>query len=149
MAGNSNHYDALTAIKSVIDGLSLSGLTGGTVIQEVCQYLDGTQTLPFVSISPYGPEKLGDETNATDGTYYGVLVAIVAKPSVNELETRLTWRQKMRRNLNNHPLSGISGGSNYNMTVEPGNVVEPRAWFDRNAFVSGFVVRAFFQEART
>jgi hypothetical protein len=147
MPGISNHFDTLTAIKTVIEGLSLSGLTGGTLIQEVSTYLDSTTTLPFVSISPYGPENLGDELNDRDGVYYGVLVAIIAKPDVNSLETRLGWRQTLRRALNNHSIAGL--GQNYQLTVEPGNVVEPRAWFDRNAFVSGLVVRASFQEPRT
>ena len=147
MPGISNHFDTLTAIKALIDGLSLPGLTGGTLIQEVSTYLDGTKRLPFVSISPYGPEKLGDELNDRDGAYYGVLVEIIAKPDVTSLETRLGWRQTLRRTLNNHSIAGL--GQNYQLTVEPGNVVEPRAWFDRNAFVSGLVVRAFFQEPRT
>lgn len=147
MSGISNHFDTLMAIKSVIDGLSLAGLTGGTVIQEVATYQDGTTTLPFVSISPYGAEKLGDEFNDRDGAYYGVLVAIIAKPDVNSLETRLGWRQTIRRKLNNASLPGL--GQNYNLTVEPGNTIEHRAWFDRNAFISGFTVRAFFQEPRT
>lgn len=147
MAGNSNHYDTLTAIKSVIDGLSLSGLTGGTVIQEVAQFENGTQTLPFISISPYGPEKLGDETNATDGVYYGCLVAIIGKTGATTLEQKLAWRQSIRRNMNSHSISGL--GANYNLEVEPGNVVEPRAFFDNKTFVSGMVVRAFFQEPRT
>jgi hypothetical protein len=147
MAGISNHYDTLVAIKAIIDGLALTGLTGGTVIQEVATYLDGQQTLPFISISPYGPERVGDELNDRDGVYYGTLVAIIAKPSVTALETRLGWRQTMRRALKNRSLSGLV--MNYNLDVEPGNVVEPRAWFDRNAFVSGLVVRAFFQEPRS
>lgn len=148
MSGVSNHYDLLTSVKSIIDGLSLSGLTGGTVIQEVATYQDGDQTLPFISISPYGPEKLSNEfgSNVRDEVGYPVLVAIIAKPDVNSLETRLGWRQTMRRNLNNHQLSD---GQNYNLEVEPGNVVEVRAWFDRNAYVSGFVVRAYYQELRT
>lgn len=147
MAGISNHYDTLMAIKSVIDALSLNGMAGGAVIQEVATYQDGSTTLPFVSLSPYGPEQLGDELNDRDGCHYGVLVAIIAKPDVNSLEARLGWRQSIRRSLNNHSIAGL--GQNYNLKVEPGNTVEPRAWFDRNAFVSGFVVRAYFQEPRT
>ena len=115
-------------------------------IQEVATYQDRTVTLPFISLSPYGPEKLGNEFNDRDGAYYGVLVAIVAKPDVNSLETRLGWRQTIRRALNNTSLPGL--GQNYNLTVEPENTVDPKAWFDRNAFVSGFIVRAFFQEPR-
>lgn len=148
MSGISNHYDAMVAIKAIIDGLSLTGLTGGCVIQEVATFQDGQIQLPFVSVSPYGPEKNPDDgfTNR-DETQYGILVAIIAKPSINALETRLGWRQSMRRNLNNHSLG--SQPQNYNMQVEPGNVIEPRAYFDRNGYVSGFVVRTMFQEPRT
>jgi hypothetical protein len=127
----------------------LSGLTGGTVIQEMATYQDGQSMLPFVSISPYGPERIPQYGgfNDRDECDYGVLVAIIAKPDVNTLETRLGWRQKMRRHLNN--ADPVANGQSYNMIVEPGSVVEPKAWFDRNGFVSGFVVRAKFQEVRT
>ena len=147
MSGISNHYDSLVAIKSAIDALSLTGLTGGSVIQEIATYQDSQTSLPFISISPYGPERLGDELNDRDGVYYGVAVCLVARPDVNSLEQRLAWRQTLRRNLHNHSLAALV--QNYNLEVEPSNVVEPKAWFDRNAFVSGFVVRAYFQEPRT
>ena len=147
MSGISNHYDAIVSIKVVIDSLSLAGMIGGTVIQEVATNLNSQVPTPFVSISPYGPEQMGDELNDRDGVYYGVLVAIIAKPDVTSLEQRLGWRQSMRRHLNNSSLSGLA--MNYNLKVEPGNAIEPRAWFDQNAFVSGFVVRCFFQEPRT
>lgn len=146
MPGISNHYDSLAAIKTIIDALSLSGLTGGSVIQEVATYQDGQTPLPFISISPYGAERVGDELNDRDGVYYGIAVCIVGKPDVTSLEQRLGWRQTLRRNLNNHSIAGLD--QNYNVVVEPGNVIEHRAWFDRNAFVSGFIVRAYFQEPR-
>lgn len=145
MAGISNHYDSMAAIKTLIEGLSLSGLTGGVVIQEAANRDD--QTLPFVSISPYGPEKADDENNAEDGIYYGILVAIIANKDVNSLEVRLGWRQAIRRKLNNQPLSGLP--TNYNMKIEPGNVVEVSAYFQNKGFVSGMVVRCYFQETRT
>ena len=147
MSGLSNHYDSMTAVKAVIDGLSLTGLTGGTVIQEVVTYQDGQYPLPFISISPYGPERIGDELNDRDGVYYGIAVCIVAKTDVSSLERRLAWRQSIRRHLHNTSLSGL--GQNYNINIEPGNVVETKAWFDRNAFVSGMIVRVYFQEPRT
>jgi hypothetical protein len=147
MAGISNHFDTLTAIKAVIDGLALTGLTGGTVIQEVANYLDQAQTLPFISISPFGPEKMGDELNDRDGCYYGVLIAIIAKRSPTDLEQRLSWRQSVRRKMNNNAIAGL--GQNYNLMVEPQNAVELRAFFDRKMFVSSIMVRAYFQEPRT
>lgn len=149
----------MTVIQGSIAALALTGLTGGAVIQEVADYQDGQLTQPFVSISPYGPEKVGDELNDRDGVYYGILVGIIAKPGVTSLEQRLGWRQTLRRNFNNVSLrylidkfglpANVNLGQNYNLKIEPGNAIEPKAFFDRNAFVSGFIVRAFFQEPRS
>lgn len=146
MSGLSNHYDTMTAIKSIIDTLSLPGLNT-SIIQEVAEYQDGQQSLPFVSISPFGPERTGDELNDRDGVYYGTLICIIGKKNVTSLEQRLGWRQSIRRKLNNTSLSSL--GMNYNLKVEPGSVVEPRPFFERAAFVSGMIVRAFFQEPRS
>lgn len=146
MPGLSNHYDTMTAIKSIVDALSLPDLNA-SVVQEVAEYQDGQQSLPFVSISPYGPEQTGDELNDRDGIYYGTLVCIIGKKNVTSLEQRLSWRQSIRRKLNNTSLSSL--GMNYNLKIEPGNVVEPRPFFERAAFVSGMIVRAFFQEPRS
>ena len=147
MPGISNHFDTLTAIQTLIELLSLEGMTGRTVIQEVAWYEDGQAELPLISVSPYGAEKLGDELNDRDGVYYGCLVAIIGRKDSSSLEQRLSWRQAMRRQLNNRSIPGL--GQNYNLQVEPGNVIEHRAYFDRKAFVSGFVVRAYFQEPRS
>jgi hypothetical protein len=118
------------------------------VIQEVAEYQDNQQTLPFVSISPYGPEQVADELNDRDGVYYGTLVAIIGKKDVTSLEQRLGWRQTIRRNLNNRT-SGLTNSYQYNYKVEPGNVVEVKAYFDRKLFISGMVVRSYFQEPRS
>ena len=143
MSGTSNHYDAMAAIKTLIEGLSLTGSPTVT-IQEAANRDD--QALPLISISPYGPERLDDEFNDRDGVYYGILVAIIANKDVTALETRLGWRQSIRRKLNNKPLSGLS--ANYNMKVEPGNAVEVAAYFQNKGFVSGMVVRVYCQETR-
>jgi hypothetical protein len=149
MAGNSNHYDAMVAIESLIDGLSLTGLTGGTVIQEVAWHQKETSgtTLPFVSISPYGPESSGDANSSEDEVGYGILIAIIASPDINTLEARLAWRQKIRRVIRNASLSGQT--RNFNLIPAPGPVVEPRAYFERNLYVSGIVVRALYEEPRS
>lgn len=152
---------------AAINALSLTGLTSGAVLQEVATYLDpGTGNtppampcaLPFVSVSPYGPEGTGDELNDVDGHYYGTLVAIIGKPSIETLEQRLSWRQTIWRNFNNttvgklittFSLSNANLPGNYNLKVSPGPVVELKAWFARNLFVSSLVVKAQFQEVRS
>lgn len=163
--GISNHYDTMQIIVSVINALSLTGLTSGAVFQEVVQYQDARPpqgpipvALPFVSVSPYGPEKIGEELNDRDGVYYGILIGIIARAGDVTLEQRLSWRQSIRRHLNNVSVSDLitqfsltpntNMGMNYKLTVEPGPCVEPQAWKDRNASVSGMVIRAWFQEPR-
>ena len=146
MSGISNHYDTMTFIQTTINGLALSG-NPSIAIQEVAVYQDGDSRLPFISISPYGPEELQFEFTSIDGVHYPTLVAIVAAKDVTSLEQRLGWRQSMRRALNNKSAMATIQG-NVNLVVKPGNVVEPRAFFDRKVFVSGFIVMAEFQETR-
>ena len=74
-----------------------------------------------------------------------------ALPGKGVVPTLIQW-DVAKHPADSLPTSNVSIaglGQNYNLVVEPGNVVEPQAWFDRSAFVSGFVVRAFFQEPRT
>lgn len=159
MAEISNHYDTMQIIVGSLTAIGLPGLTGGVILQEVATYQDTQLVLPFVSVSPFGPETRGDELNDRDGWYYPTLVAIIAKTSGQTLEARLGWRQTIRRVLNNVgtqdmiALYGLPAnpnmGQNYNLKVEPGNVIEPRAWLDRTGYISGMIVRAYFQEPRT
>ncbi len=149
MAGISNHYDTLVWIKSIIDGLSLTGLTGGTVIQEVVTFEEGQVALPFISISPTGPERMNNDEgfNDRDDVEYRTLVAIFAKKETTTFEQRLAWRQSIRRRLNN--TSNAALGMNYNVQVEPKDVVERHPSLEKKAFASGMIIRAFFQEPRT
>lgn len=149
MAGVSNHYDAMTALKTLIEGASLSGLSStGVLIQEVAEHDEkrlGT-ILPFISISPYGQETTEDANINEDGVGYPILIGIVAAPDATALETRLGWRQKIRRRLWNRSLSGLT--MNYNIKPEPLPIVDPAAWRIK-MFCSGIVARVFFEEPRT
>lgn len=157
MSGVSNHFDTITVLAATVTALNLSGLTGGVVIQEVATFQDGQIPQPFVSISPYGPETTGDELNDRDGHYYGTAVVILAQNDASLLETRLGWRQTLWRAFNNRSLTDLielyslglpSLGQNYLLKVEPSNAIESQAALDRKGFVSGFIVRANFQEPR-
>lgn len=168
MAGISNHFDAMTVIKGMIDNLVtnsiLPSITQPSVIQEMAQYQDQQIPLPFVTISPFGPEKLQDPHDedmvSLDTVGYGILVAVIGNSDINSLEQRLASRQLLRRRLKNTDLKTIiatyslPANSNlntcYRIDEEMGNVVEPGPFFERgNAFVSGFIVRCWFQEPRS
>ncbi len=146
MAGNSLHYDSMVALKARYESLNLTGLTGGVIFQELFTYQDENLALPFVSISPFGPEKTGDETSYRDGFWPGILVGIVGPLSVNDLELRLSWREKLIRASMNFAFTSIP--DHYTTKVEPGNAIEWGPFMTRKLYVSTFMVRIMAQMTR-
>ncbi len=147
MAGLSNHFDTMTAIKAAIDALALTDMTGGVQIQEASGYLDGKVALPFVSISPFGPEVWVENTPVSlNGWDYPTLVVIYANTEVNSLELRLSWRQKIRNKIANHSVPSL--GENFQFVIKPGPIIEVEQFLKRKAFVSSMIVMAKFQERR-
>lgn len=160
MAGSSNHWDVMVILKATIDALALTGLTGGTLIQEVANFQDGQAGIPFISISPYGSEEMiePDGLQDVDATGYPTAVIIMGENDTSLLEQRLAWRQTIRRNFNNTTPGALItkyslGLANpvrvYNLNVRPGNIVEPNTAFDRKGFISGMLVIAKSQEPRS
>lgn len=157
MSGVSNHYDAMVAIKAMLDtlrtagtvtGLTTTGIAGGIVIQEVAWHekgVTGTE-LDFISISPFGSETTGDANSGEDEVGYPILVALIGCPDAAKLETRLGIREKLRRRFRNKSLSGQT--RNFNLIPEPLACVDLSAW-RLKLFGSGIVVRAMYEEPRT
>lgn len=157
MSGLSNHYDAMFAIKAMIDalrtagtitGLTTTGIKGGVVIQEVAWHekdVTGTE-LDFISISPYGSETSGDANSNEDEVGYPVLVSLIGCPDASKLEQRLGIREKLRRRFRNASLSGQT--RNFNLIPEPLACVDLSAW-RLKLYGSGIVVRCLYEEPRT
>jgi|SRR6185437_5327313 len=156
MAGISNHFDTMTFIKSIVDGLELPGIMG-SLIQEIPEYQDAQiapLTLPFISIAPWGTEDLNSDPKTPvdkDSVFYPTTVIIFGKVVTGDgflaaFEQRLGWRQCIRRNLNNRRIPGLT--QNWNLVVKPGNIVAPGIRYDRVAFMSSMIVQAKFQEPR-
>lgn len=152
MAGLSNHFDIMTYCQLAIDGL---GLGLNTIIQPVLDVKVLEQLpLPLLSISPFGPEQVSDELNDQDGVAYPVLLALLVGTDPNvaanevykQLEPFLQFRQQIRRRLNNSAIAGLP--VNYNLKIEPGNVVEKSVWQERKLIAGAFVLRAYCQETR-
>lgn len=158
MSGISNHYDSMVYIQGIIQAIisagSLPNLVGGqmpVLIREVIDYKVPDVAKPHIQIAPFGPERYsGEDFNDRDDIGYGIAIAIIADadPATTPytLETRLAWRQKIRRPLNNVPVN--INGTIYVVKVEPRDVIEREAWFDAS-FMSGFVVRAWAEEPRS
>ena len=146
-------YDVLLAVQSEIRALSLDGIAGcNIVVQKVPS--DQPKDLPAsrfpaVLIAPYGPEVLNssDGTNSRDDILYPVVVVLLAADNGNQtsnFNTYLTWRETIRRSFHNQALSTLC----YQVQVQPQDIVDRSAWFDRNLFASGLVLRCFSREGR-
>ena len=158
MSGISSHYDTMVFIKDTIDALALDGLTGGTVIQEFPTYQDlkgNPLNLPFISIAPWGKEYVNNENGLTnrDGVDYPTIVIIFGAmvtgdaERLDALEKRLSWRQSIRRNLNNRSIPSLP--LNFNLECKPGNIIELSLALDRKAFASSLMIIGKFQEPRS
>lgn len=150
MASTSIYGQVLDAVKSAIESLSTGVDSSSIVIQEVARFQEG-MSKPFISVSPYGAERLPSGTNLRENTQYPVLVAYIADPDVSSLDARLLIRQSIRRRFHHADLSGISGTNVGFMqtTVEPANVVEVAQFLRNQLFVSGMIVLAEVREPRS
>ena len=151
---DTNHYDAMTAIKGIIDGLSLSPLAGGVVIQEVVDYNRDTNTpcLDFISISPFTTERIGDpngqENIQEDATGFPILIAIIGAPDATKLATRLSWRRQILSRMRNTDL-GLGAQGCYQVVPTPLDIVTRQDLVGpRKLFVSAIVATPIFENQR-
>lgn len=152
MAGKSNHYDAMVAIQGIIQAIGLTGISSAPIIQEVLNYKSPDIVSPCVLIAPWGPEDFDSESVAQEESpFYGIAVAIVADADdlAKNLEDRLQWRQQIRRRMKNVSLTVGTPSASYKLDCKPASVVDQRAWLNDDKFVSGMLVRAYFNEPRS
>lgn len=113
------------------------------------------QRMPAVVIAPFGSETITAASNVRDDIEYPVLVAIVASLKVDaeeptdkqrlNLDQRLTWRETVRKAFSNQRLDSSRG---FNMSLQPLAIVDAAA-FNRDLFVSGFILKIRNRESRT
>ena len=113
------------------------------------------QRMPAVVIAPFGAETITAASNVRDDIEYPVLVAIVASLKVDaeeptdkqrlNLDQRLTWRETVRKAFSNQRLDSSRG---FTMSLQPLAIVDAAA-FNRDLFVSGFILKIRNRESRT
>lgn len=113
------------------------------------------QRMPAVVIAPFGAETITAASNARDDVEYPVLVAIVASLKIDaeeptdkqrlNLDQRLTWRETVRKAFTNQRLDASRG---FTMSLQPLAIVDAAA-FNRDLFVSGFILKIRNRESRT
>lgn len=111
--------------------------------------------MPAVVIAPFGAETITAASNVRDDIEYPVLVAIVASLKIDaeeptdkqrlNLDQRLTWRETVRKAFSNQRLDSSRG---FTMSLQPLAIVDAAA-FNRDLFVSGFILKIRNRESRT
>lgn len=103
------HEQCLQAVKTAIAGLSLSGLTGGVVIQTAPNA--ALVALPCVIVTTEGErESFTYATNLRDDVTYPVRVWIAVRDGERETHrpTYLRWREQIARAFHHRPLAGVA-----------------------------------------
>jgi hypothetical protein len=143
----------LNTIQASIVARGLTGLApANVVVQKVAGSRAGdlpAQEFPSIVIAPYGSEALDPQAGTTsrDDVVYKVLVAILAADNGDQqanFNQCLTWRQSLRQLFHDQPLASLC----FRVEVQPLDVVDRDAWFQRNVFASGFVLKCFSREVR-
>jgi hypothetical protein len=131
----------LTAVKTVIQSLSLSGCEEVAIRAEP---KDRDTFYPGITISPVAEVELAG-TNELDDIGYGVLVTMVVNNDCDPTEDDLfgDWRQKIRKKFIHQKLSGVA--SVHTCLVQPGPIYETKP---KNLDVGSLVIRVISRETR-
>ncbi len=146
-------FDILTQIKTALVERGLTGIGSANIlIQKVAGNRPAdlpAQQFPCIVIAPCGAEELDPLAGSTsrDDVVYRVSVAILAADNGDQeahFNLYLTWRESIRKLFHDQPLGDLC----FSVQVQPLEVVDRDAWFQRNLFASGLVLCCYSREAR-
>lgn len=152
---DSKHMKILEASRAVVIGLDLLGIADRN-----CKILDVLQgkgkwidSYPCCELAPSGRENISPTagTNLSDDFGWPVFIALIDAANqeidLKKLDQRLLWREKVVDAFIHRRLT-VDGVGQFDCTIEPSGVVDSRAWFDRNLYVSPLLVRVHSRERR-
>lgn len=156
---NAVHYQCLTGIQTVIQGLALTGLSGATPLPNDRVYMrklptERQLTLPCVVVSLVPmPETLEGTLNNSDDYGYPCCVTIIAanNQDLTVEEPELKWREQIKQAFNNKRPAALQTAVSVPLLPckwEPMAVLDLNLFKDANLFVSAAVVRVRTRELR-
>jgi hypothetical protein len=146
-------FDILTQVQTAIAGRNLAGIGGANIL---VQKVPGNrpadlpaQQFPCIVIAPYGAEEVDPLAGSTsrDDVVYRVQIAILAADNGDQsanFNQYLTWRESIRHLFHDQPLGSLC----FSVQVQPLEVVDREAWYQRNLFASGLVLKCYSRETR-
>lgn len=152
-------FDILTQIRTDIQALTLPGIgAANIVIQKVPSTRDKdlpATKFPCVIIAPFGAESMESAGNLRDDVVYPVAVVVMAsekdeaeqpqEQQAKNFEMYLKWRETIRKSFIQQRLTSSLV---FKIELQPLDIVDRAAWFDRNVFASGLVLRCHSRESR-
>jgi hypothetical protein len=147
------YYDILKRVQHDIRSLSLTCVAPtNVVIQKVATDRKRTlPALPGVLVSPFGakvaPATAG--TNRRDDIEYPVLVVTLAASNdsqTSDLERETDWHERIISTFIHQRLTGVS--SVINCRIDPRDVFNPTAFFDKQLDAGGIILRFVSRETR-
>lgn len=154
---SATHYDILNAIKTGIQGLSLSGLSNDNVLvhkipTNATKDLPATK-YPSVIIAPFGAETIDPNagTNLRVDIVYPSLIGILVgdnSSQTSDFDRTLTWRRAIIGKFHQVKASFSAITGLCDCWVTPQAIVDPGAWLDKNVFASAVVSNVKCREAR-
>ena len=136
----------LDAVKTQIEGLSLSGIADNSIVVRKLPW-DRNVVKPGVFNHPER-ETLQQATNASDYVGYGIMVVMIQVANqdlTSNLNRILTWRQQISRHFRFQRLTGVS--EIFQCLVIPQEVFSPGS-FAGQYDVSVLLVRCMSNESR-
>lgn len=154
-------FDILQAIRSDVQALNLPGLAAANVVVQKVPS-DRAKDLPAekfpcLIIAPFGAETIDPAagSNLRDDVVYPVLVAVLASEKdeyeqpldqqTKRFNLYLKWRETLRKSFSQQRLSTELC---FKVEVQPLEIVDRAAWFERNVFSSGLLLKCYSRESR-
>ena len=150
------HHAILTQVQVDVRALDLVGLNDEDI--QLCaiplpeaKYF---KRYPAITISPFGAEIINPKagTAASDDIGYPVQIALIdsaEQDQQTDLELWLEWREDTVDKFIKNRWAAVSELVQvYEIDVEPGIIIDPAAWLQRNLMVSPFGLRVWYRKQR-
>lgn len=151
MASVSTQCQVLDAIQARIVALALVGVDTSRIVVRPHPYLteEEVKAGDWILICPWGGEANDAGTNAREEWQYPTLIALEGREGVSTLDTWMSRREKIRRNLHHVELAGVSNGTFITQQLRPGLAVDADALRNKKLFVSVLMHYCNVQEGRS
>lgn len=151
------HGLLIDAAVAALRALTFAGIESSKIVglQVLTDEKSAVSAIPAVLVCPLGAESMSPEagTNASDDIGYPIAVVFLAASNdahTGNRDARLLWRERaVDHFIRNRMAVTLPAGSHLiDQFIEPQNAIDPGSWFQKQLFLSAFVVRCVVRKQR-